>query len=79
MVTKRSESDPRRAALFRRGIGATGIALILIMWGVVAASLVSQRGQALERARSDGANLAAAFQDQVTQRSTASPARWSSS
>jgi signal transduction histidine kinase len=67
METKRSENDPRRrAGLFRSGIVATGIALIAIMWTVVAASLVSERDDAVERARSDGANLAAAFQDQVT-------------
>lgn len=64
---KRLEDDPRRRAkLFKVRIVAVVTVLILTMWAIVATSVTSARRGAIERARSDGANLSAAFSDEVT-------------
>src|SRR5260370_347588 len=61
-------TDPRR-----RWRGTTmemvgvGIIVILAMWTTVAASITTAREAAMDRTRSEGRNLAAAFADELTQ------------
>jgi signal transduction histidine kinase len=63
----RAEDDPsRRAKRLKIGIVAVVAVLILAMWSVVAISIIFARRGAMERTRSDGANLSAAFTDEVT-------------
>jgi two-component system cell cycle sensor histidine kinase PleC len=61
-----SEADPRdRARALKWGIaGAVGI-VVVIMWGLVAASIVSSRDADIRDAESEASNFAAAFQDEV--------------
>ncbi len=61
-------TDPRsrcRATTFE--IVAVGIIVILAMWTTVAASITTAREAAMDRTRSEGRNLAAAFADELTQ------------
>jgi signal transduction histidine kinase len=59
-------SDPRRRAkALTFGIIAVGMAITLAMWATVIASVVVAREAAMDRARSEGHNLAVAFADEV--------------
>lgn len=59
-------SDPRRRAkALTFGIIAVGMAIALAMWATVIASVVVAREAAMDRARSEGHNLAVAFADEV--------------
>ena len=55
----------RRARHLKIGIAASGVVLILVLWTVVATSVLFARQAALHRAQSDGANLTAAFANEV--------------
>jgi PAS domain S-box-containing protein len=60
-------SDPQqRTRALTRGIIAVGTLIILAMWAVVIASIIAAREAAIDRARSDGHNLAIAFADEVS-------------
>ena len=60
-------SDPRRhARAISIEIVAVGIIVILAMWAMVIASITAAREAAMDRARSEGHNLAVAFADEVT-------------
>ena len=56
----------RRARHLKIGIAASGVILILVLWSVVATSVLFARQAALHRAQSDGANLTAAFANEVS-------------
>jgi signal transduction histidine kinase len=59
--------DPRRhARAVSREIVAVGVIIILVMWSAVAISILSAREAAMDRTRSEGSNLAAAFADEMT-------------
>jgi signal transduction histidine kinase len=59
--------DPRRhARAVSREIIAVGVIVILAMWSAVAISIGSARDAAMDRARSEGRNLAVAFADEMT-------------
>lgn len=59
-------SDPRRRAkALTCGIIAVGTAITLAMWATVIASVIVAREAAIDRARSEGRNLAVAFADEV--------------
>jgi len=61
-------SDPhRRATAITRGIVVVGAAILLAVWVVVISSIDAARTAAMDRARSEGHNLAAALEDQVAQ------------
>jgi signal transduction histidine kinase len=60
-------TDPRRRCRANTiEIVAVGIIVILAMWTTVAASITTAREAAMDRARSEGRNLAAAFADEIT-------------
>ncbi len=61
-----SETDPRHRARALKGIiiGAVSV-VVLIMWGLVAASIVSSRNADINNAMSESSNFAAAFQEEV--------------
>ena len=60
-------SDPRRhARAITIEIVAVGFIVILAMWAIVIASITAAREAAVDRARSDGHNLAVAFADEVS-------------
>ena len=60
-------ADPRRRCRATTiEIVAVGIIVILAMWTMVAASITTAREAAMDRARSEGRNLAAAFADEFT-------------
>jgi hypothetical protein len=56
----------RRARHLKIGVAASGLVLIFVLWTVVAISVLFARQAALQRARSDAANLSAAFTDEVS-------------
>ena len=61
-------TDPRRRCRATTiEIVAVGIIVILAMWTTVAASITTAREAAMDRTRSEGRNLAAAFADELTQ------------
>ena len=61
-------TDPRRRCrATTTEIVAVGIIVILAMWTTVAASITTAREAAMDRTRSEGRNLAAAFADELTQ------------
>src|SRR5260370_29740231 len=61
-------SDPRRRCRATTiEIVAVGIIVILAMWTTVAASITTAREAAMDRTRSEGRNLAAAFAVELTQ------------
>ncbi|MBV8504482.1 MAG: PAS-domain containing protein [Alphaproteobacteria bacterium] len=61
-------TDPhRRCRATTIEIVAVGSIVILAMWTTVAASITTAREAAMDRARSEGRNLAAAFADELTQ------------
>src|SRR6202011_178185 len=63
-----STSDPRRRARIITGeIIAVVIIIIAAMWVMVGASIMVAREAAMDRARSEGRNLAIAFAGEVTQ------------
>jgi signal transduction histidine kinase len=55
----------RRARHLKIGIAASGVVLMLVLWTVVATSVLFARQAALQRAQSDGANLTAAFANEA--------------
>jgi hypothetical protein len=55
----------RHARALTRGIIIVGSLIILAMWAVVIASIFAEREAAIDRARSEGRNLAIAFADEV--------------
>ena len=57
----------RRCRVTTIEIVAVGIIVILAMWTTVAASITTAREAAMDRTRSEGHNLAAAFADELTQ------------
>lgn len=57
----------RRCRVTTIEIVAVGIIVILAMWTTVAASITTAREAAMDRTRSEGRNLAAAFADELTQ------------
>ena len=60
-------TDPgRRCRATTIEIVAVGIIVILAMWTTVAASITTAREAAMDRTRSEGRNLAAAFADEIT-------------
>jgi hypothetical protein len=60
-------TDPRRHARAATiEIVAVGIIVIPAMWTTVAASITTAREAAMDRTRSEGVNLAAAFADELT-------------
>jgi PAS domain S-box-containing protein len=60
-------TDPRRRCRVTTiEIVAVGIIVILAMWTIIAASITTAREAAMDRARSEGRNLAAAFADELT-------------
>ena len=60
-------TDPRRRCRANTiEIVAVGIIVILAMWTTVAASITTAREAAMDRTRSEGRNLAAAFADELT-------------
>jgi PAS domain S-box-containing protein len=61
-------TDPRRRCRATTiEIVVVGIIVILAMWTTVAASITTAREAAMDRTRSEGRNLAAAFADELTQ------------
>src|SRR5262245_51800157 len=61
-------SDPRRRArIITRDIIAVGTVIIMAMWVMAAASIITGRQAAMDRTRSEGRNLAIAFAGEVTQ------------
>jgi hypothetical protein len=61
-------TDPRcRCRATTIEIVVVGIIVILAMWTTVAASITTAREAAMDRTRSEGRNLAAAFADELTQ------------
>jgi signal transduction histidine kinase len=61
-----SETDPRHRARALKGIimGAVSV-VVLVMWALVAASIVSSRNADIKNAMSESSNFAAAFQEEV--------------
>ena len=60
-------TDPRRRCRVTTiEIVAVGIIVILALWTAVAASITTAREAAMDRTRSEGRNLAAAFADELT-------------
>src|SRR5690242_5947250 len=60
-------TDPRRRCRATTiEIVAVGVIVILAMWTTVAASITTAREAAMDRTRSEGRNLAAAFADELT-------------
>src|SRR5438093_13245485 len=60
-------NDPRRRARIITGeIIAVGIIIIAAMWVMAAASIMAAREAAMDRTRSEGRNLTAAFAGEVT-------------
>ena len=67
MLISRFESDPRRRAeLLTLAILGVGSLVLVAMWLAVGGSLLQARQGAFERARTSGANLSAAFSEEVT-------------
>src|SRR5215831_5443814 len=62
-----SVNDPRsNIRAIRLGVGAVGAMILLAMWAMVIASIVTAREAAIDRTRSEGRNLAVAFADEVS-------------
>ena len=60
-------SDPRRRArIITSEIIALSILIIAAMWVMAGASIMAAREAALDRTRSEGRNLAIAFEDEVS-------------
>src|SRR5271156_3130887 len=55
----------RRARNLKLSIGGAVGIVVLAMWGLVAASIISSRNSDIHDAKSDAINFAAAFQDEV--------------
>jgi hypothetical protein len=58
--------DPhRRASAITKGIVAGGVLVLIVLWAVVAVSVIDAREAAMGQARSVARNLAIAFDDEV--------------
>jgi len=58
--------DPhRRASTITKGIVAGGVLVLIVLWAVVAVSVIDAREAAMGQARSVARNLAIAFDDEV--------------
>jgi PAS domain S-box-containing protein len=61
-----TELPHRRARRFQIAIVTSVVAVILVLWAVVAISTIFDRQAAFDRARSNAANLSAAFSEELT-------------
>ena len=60
MLTPFASDPQQRTRALTRGIISVGTIIILAMWAVVIASIIAAREAAIDRARSEGRNLAIA-------------------
>src|SRR5262245_43015763 len=65
-MQKDSELPYRRARRFQVAIVISVVVVILVLWAVVATSAIFSQQAAFERARSNAANLSAAFSEELT-------------